>query len=399
MLVGGLFCRGGHLLLLLLLFGGLVSSRVSHIDAVLSDEFSSLNENNSLDEVAAAGGEVFAFQLLNACALDNLSPSENLVISPVSIFAAMGMIGLGSQGSTKEQFQNLLGERYVSHAFTQLNALQQIPAQISIANAIFQTGVVREEFTKDLKHFFDAEVRDDMNKDAINRWCAQKTSGKINQLLSDELDETAKAVLVNAVYLKAKWKKSFDKGQSHKGKFNMKHDVFYMKMDSKMRYTENELFQAVALPYEGDNLEMILVQPQPGVSLKTVVASFPKEQSSLKNLRLKEVKLSIPRMKLSYAIEMTNVLKELGLVDAFDAEKAEFPMISETPLYISEVYHKATMDVDEEGTVAAAVTAVKMMTRSKRITYTMKVNRPFLMILQTTDTQVPVFLALVNKPM
>jgi len=364
-----------------------------------SVKISDIFQRNGARNPDIEGDTSFALDLLSACSAESQSPTENVVISPVSVFTAMGMVGLGSDGKTQNQFLRVFGDRYQHHAMVQLSALERIESQVTIANAIFQTGDVREEFSNELAHFYKAEVRTDMNKAAINKWCFEKTSGKINQIIGDELDGTTKAVVVNAIYLKAKWKESFDREHSRMGKFNQLHDVYYMKKNSKMDYLENHIFQAVGLPYEG-NLEMVVVLPKPSSSLDDVMASLANDgQAGLRSFRSQEVSLSLPRMKLEYQIEMADVLKRLGLLDAFNPAEASFPKISDVPLYISNVYHKVIMDVDEEGTVAAAVTAVKIRSRMKIIRNTMNVNRPFLMIVRTISEHLPVFMALVKKPM
>jgi len=120
-------------------------------------------------------------------------------------------------------------------------------------------------------------------------------------------------------------------------------------------------------------------------------------QAALRNFKSEEVSLSLPQMKLAYEIEMTDVLGKLGLHDGFDSKKASFPRISKD-IYISSVYHKVLMDVDEDGTRAAAGTAVEVDVKGEPGWTTMDVNRPFLMIIRSTTMKIPVFMAYVKKP-
>jgi len=213
------------------------------------------------------------------------------------------------------------------------------------------------------------------------------------------LDPDTKAVVVNAIYLKAKWEESFAKKLTYRGKFDNKHDVYYMKMKSYMNYLRNDLFQAVRLSYE-EHLEMVVVLPHERESLDDVLERLAKENAqalSKKKWTPREIDLSLPQMKLEYEIELADVLKELGLVDAFNGD-ASFPKISDLKLFIKYVYHKVIMEVDEDGTVAEGATAVVMEEWRCGPNNCMHVNRPFLMIVRTTEDQIPVFMALVNEP-
>jgi len=355
-----------------------------------------------MTEVLESSTEInFALRLLDACSDASQSSTENIVISPVSIFTAMGMVGLGSEGNTKQEFLNVFGDEYQQHAVWQVKALERMQSQITVANAIFQTGDVLEKFKKDLKDSYKAEIRDDMTKDAINTWCFEKTNNKIKEIIQEDLDSNTIAVIVSAIYLNAKWKESFDRTLLRTGKFNHgigEYDVTYMKKKSIMNYLDDSLFQAVGLPYEGD-LEMVVVLPKPSSSLAAVIYKFASDgQIGLENFKSEEVSLSLPKMKLSFRTEMAAVLRKLGLVDAFTLG-ASFPRISNTQVYISNVYHKVIMNVDEDGTEAAAATGAEVDAKggSPAVSKTMEVNRPFLVILRTTSGH-PVFMASVKKP-
>jgi len=350
------------------------------------------------------GDTSFALKLLIACSEPEDPKNENIVISPVSVFIALAMVGLGSDGKTEEQFQLVLGDSFVNLAQQQSKVLGGMESQITVANAIFQTGLIHEEFSEELAKLFKAEIRSDMNMAAINQWCYEKTSGKIEQVLKDDLDWSTKAVVVNALYLKAMWMKKFDKELTIPGKFDERYDVNYMQKKERMGYftgkDEKLEFQAVVLPYE-KNLEMLVVLPGPKSLLSDVLSSeLVHRHIKRERWNYFEVSLTLPRMKLSYEIDLTVVLNRLGLVDAF-TEDASFEKMSSTPLHISKVYHKVVMEVDEDGTSGAAVTVVDDEDGCGQSSpcKTMMVDRPFLLIVRTTRRKIIVFEALVKNPM
>jgi len=125
-------------------------------------------ENSQLEGAGNLDIKVFALRLLRACIGKSTCPTGNVVISPVSIFTAMAMVGLGSDGQTEKEFQKVFGNGYLHQAELQLSALDKMQSQITLANAIFQTEDVRKDFIEDLKKF-KAEISNDMKKDAINK--------------------------------------------------------------------------------------------------------------------------------------------------------------------------------------------------------------------------------------
>jgi len=173
----------------------------------------------------------------------------------------MGMIGLGSDGDTKTEFLNVFGNEYQEVAVLELNQLKKMKSEITVANAIFQTGDVLPEFKTELKESYGAEIFDVMTKNEINAWCNINTGGMIRWIIGDDLDRNTKAVLANAIDLKARWIEKFNADLSVKGKFEGGVDVIYMNKVSKMNYLENDIFQAVGLPYES-GLEMVVILPK-----------------------------------------------------------------------------------------------------------------------------------------
>jgi len=347
------------------------------------------------------GHTSFAFNLLEACCKLGDPNNKNIVISPVSVFIAMAMVGLGSDGKTESEFKLVLGDSFVNDAQEQSEKLEGMGSQILLANAIFQTGNIKEGFRKDLEKFFKAESRNDMNMAAINSWCSKKTKEMVKQVLKDELDDSTTAVVVNAIYLKATWKHTFDIEHTKPGLFNEQHHVNYMEQTEWMHYfkSEDSNIEAVVLPYD-KNLEMVVVLPGQNSLWNDVLSRVP----DILKKRWKQVKvtLTLPRMKLSYEIDLAGALYGLGLVDAFTERAASFKKMSDIQFHISKVIHKVVMEVDEYGTEAAAATAAVGDFRciSNSICATMTVDRPFFLIVRTTTSKkIIVFEALVNNPM
>jgi len=341
------------------------------------------------------------FALLEHCAR-NLKVDQNVVLGPASVYAAMAMAGFGAGGKTESEFKQVFGKHFKRQAQMHASVFARILGQVSIANGIFARATVLPMFKELLIKVFNAQIWQDLSKEFINNWCAANTNGMIKELLVQEIDPLTQAVILSVVFLKAKWARRFDKSLTYKAKFNKLHDVWLMKQTFKEAlYLKNRMFQAIVLPYENRKLEMVVFLPSERTSTeevikRLVISGVPRSWY----FQRKEVSLSLPRMKLAYDLSLKKVLIEMGLILPFDRDRAEFPKICKEPVFISDVIHKAVMEVDEEGTIASAGTAASMRLRCIPVPpIPMVVDRPFLVLLRTTESNIPIFIALVNKPM
>jgi serpin B len=238
----------------------------------------------------------------------------------------------------------------------------------------------------------------------INAWVDERTEGRIPELLpQDSIDELTRLVLVNAVYLKAAWLAPFDEEATAPGPFHRLDgstiDVPTMHDTLGLRYAEGRSWQAVELPYVGRQLGMLIVLPDelPAFEAAFDGASFEKITEALEAER---VAMSLPRFGIESKLDLKTVLGAMGMPLAFDPVRADFSGITPVDdLYISGVIHQANIDVDEEGTEAAAATGVVMGTTSAPPPpIPMSVDRPFLFALRDLETGAILFLGRVVEP-
>ena len=356
-----------------------------------------------------------------------LSEEDNLMISPLSVSYALGMTYNGAAGTTLEAFNDVLhlgeltsvevNESYQDLMDQMLNLDDKV--EFSIANSIwYRLGFqVLSEFINTNKDYFDAEVKevdfsDPQTVEVINQWIEDKTNDKIKDML-DFIPGDAVMYLINAIYFNAQWKYEFEKGDTYQGDFNLeggtKYQTEFMRVSGNFQYTTNEDFTAVELPYGDSTFSMVVMLPSPrsGVMLPSpgdeildLVAKLDidKWDSWFENSRYTGVQVDLPKFKYEFKKLLNDPLINLGLGVAFSGE-ANFTRI--TPpggIYISRVIHQTFIDVQEEGTEAAAATIVEFRETSSSSPINFKVDKPFLYLIKENSTGVIVFIGKVGKP-
>jgi serine protease inhibitor len=342
----------------------------------------------------------FSFSLFRAV---NSSPDSNVFTSPLSASFALGMTMNGAAGATYEQMRSALA--FGSMAEGDINAgykglidlLRGLDPEVDvrIANSIWHDAgfPVTPAFADASHTFFGAEVRGlDFSSQAsvstINDWVSDATAGKIPTIV-DGLDENLVMLLINAIYFKGSWRERFDPSLTRDAPF---HGVMgdepakLMHRDDVMSYLETTDFQAVDLPYGNSAFTMTVVLPKEGRSIETLASSLEPAQWSAwtSQLHATQVDLHLPRFRLEWERSMNEDLKSLGMRDAFVDGVADFSRLSPqgSQAFISFVKQKTYVDVNEEGTEAAAVTAVGVSVTSMPQTVTMRVDRPFLFVIR-----------------
>ncbi|MBC8385556.1 MAG: serpin family protein [Candidatus Cloacimonetes bacterium] len=369
----------------------------------------------SLDTFCESNNK-FGFKVLKE--ILNEQPDENIFISPMSISYALGMTFNGADGITREEmaktleFGNLTTAE-INESFKKLmKKLIELDPQVmmKIANSIWYRDDIDilKPFKEVNRDYFNAEIRNmDFSKKEtvgiINNWVNENTNGKIDKIL-DEIDALSMMYLINAIYFKGAWTNEFDKKRTREDKF------FYAKGKSvmcemmssseKVMYFENKDFQAVDLPYGKENFSMIVILPKKEDDLNKFISNLNNEDwnSWLTGFSKQKGSLSLPKFKIEYDIEMNDVLKNLGMGNAFSPAADFSKMTKKQKLYISNVKHKTFVDVNEEGTEAAAVTVVEMKLTSAGPGFYMKVNRPFVFAIKEKETNSILFIGKIVNP-
>jgi serine protease inhibitor len=342
----------------------------------------------------------FSFSLFQRV---NSSPDSNVFASPLSASFALGMTMNGAANATLEQMRSALA--FGSATDAEINAgykglielLRGLDPQVDmrIANGIWSRAgfPVEPSFLETSRTFFGAETAsldfsDPASLTAINGWVSKATADKIPTIL-DELSDDLVVLLVNAIYFKGSWREQFDPALTQDAPFHAvvgDQPARLMHRKGTMQYLGTPDFQAVDLPYGNSAYSMTVVLPREGKSVETVAASIqPAQWTALTSqLRDAEVDLHLPRFTLKWERMLNDDLKALGMVDAFIAGGADFTRLSPQgrALFISFVKQKAFVDVNEEGTEAAAVTAVGISVTSAPPSPTVRVDRPFLFVIR-----------------
>ena len=345
----------------------------------------------------------------------------NVVFSPYSISAALAMTYDGARGETARQMADVLrfpaDRKLLPPAFRDLNrklAKHTDGFEMTLANALWgqKNFAFHAEFLDATREFYGAEMRQvdfidgrDAALKTINDWVNRETRTKIPTILQPtDLSEDTRLVLTNAIYLKGQWAAAFDKQKTRDGDFHRTaKDTVRVPMmhrpESKFPYASVDGVEIVELPYRGNGAGMVVILPGPSNSPEELERTMTagKLADWIGRLRPTEIDVSLPRFKVEKELRLNETLKKMGMTDAVAG--ADFSgMTSAARLFISAVIHKAVVEVDEEGTVAAAATAVVMRKDSKSGRVHFDANRPFLFLIRDRATESILFLGRVTDP-
>lgn len=345
-----------------------------------------------------APGNMLGFEMLA-----RMGGRGNRMISPVSLGYALSMAAAGAEDDTLDELLEALN----ADDALQITALNEPlkEAGLRCANAAFlMSGLeLKEAYEDALRDEFEAECFEPEDVDEINAWVDEQTDGMIDHLLND-LPADMRLMLVNAVAMDARWARKFDPDMTRKDVFHApKKDVRvdFMRQTGNMEYGERDGVQFVKKAYATDGLAMWIALPPRGKLKKTLRAladagldyfMFDDEP--------RRVSLSLPKLDLSASCELKDMLRKAGIEQAF-TEEAQFGGISNEPLMISDVLQKVRLQVDEDGTRAAAATAViaaNGMAVNQPKPVEMKVDRPFLLVIVEETTGTALFAAAIADP-
>lgn len=335
----------------------------------------------------------------------NNNKDGNVIVSPLSIFSAFSLLSNGADGDTKKEIEKVfymdsLGQQKLNE---DMNALMnnmnkeregmENTGSISLYNSIwFDNGFnIREAFLNTAKSYYNGDVfKRDFGKsntlNDMNEWADKKSEGLISKPF-DRLSEQDRIILMNLLYFKGKWVNEFNREKTKVEEFYLKDNtsvkVDMMNKESMMSYYEDDEVKSCTLDYY--NGRMILLLPNGSIDEYVSNLSNDKIKSYTEKQISSNVKLKLPKFDLEYKEDISDVLKQLGVNNAFDPENASFKLLHEdaAPLWVGRVLHDCVVKVDEEGTSGAALTAVLMCGAGlPKETNELYINKPFLFIIQ-----------------
>lgn len=340
----------------------------------------------------------------------------NIFISPLGVSLAFSMLNNGAAGETQQQIQQVLGfedlDAEAINSFYQkmLAAAIEIDPQVTLesANSIWlKNGFpILQPFIDVNKHYFDAEIKNvDFTSSEtlkmINQWASDKTHGKVENFLT-ELSPATVVFLMNALYFWGEWADEFEKSETREALFtNANGTVSSLPMMNKtfyINYQEYPDYATAELPYGNGAFYMTIVLPNQGVSLNQVAGQI--QASDKADTYRQLVRFKVPRFKAEYEVRLIEILKQMGMTAAFDAEEADFSNMSTIPTFISMVKQKAFVNVNEKGTEAAAATGIGMDLAagpdpSQPVDFF--VDRPFVFTIREVSTGTIYFMGEINN--
>ena len=324
--------------------------------------------------------------------------TANIFVSPLSVSMALGMTYNGAAGETQQamaqtlEFQDLNLDEVNQGYRDLIDLLFELDPQIEwqLANSIwYREGFsVEPSFLDVNRTFFDAQVEAlDFSApdaaDVMNQWVSDGTNGRIEEIVDDPIGPLTVMFLINAIYFKGDWRHQFDKGLTRDAPFTLLDGsevttpTMFHEDEVDVRTGWDDLVRVLEMPYGGDAFTMMVVLPHPDVSLQSVVEALDTERwaSWIADLHANELFVEMPKFSFEYEISLKDVLTSLGMGVAFTGA-ADFSKINPSGgLFISKVKHKTFVQVDEEGTEAAAATSVVIATSGPG---RFVIDRPFL---------------------
>ena len=370
------------------------------------------NQVNALDDLGSQNADVtdFAIRLFKA----SEESGKNTLISPLSVLCALAMTANGAEEETLAQMEEVLGMTTEELNLYLYSYMQNLPQgekyKLSLANSIWFTEderfTVNQDFLQTNANYYGADIYkapfDKQTLKDINNWVKQNTDEMIPEIL-DQIPAEAIMYLVNALAFEAEWSEIYEKHQVKDGEFTKedgtKQDVRFM-YGSEGTYLEDEKATGFMKRYKGGKYAFVAMLPNEGVSVSEYIASLDGESLNalLANPQYATIHTSIPKFETEYKVEMSEILKSMGMTEAFDMYNADFEGLGTSTggnIYISRVLHKTFISVGEKGTKAGAATIVEMKdgaaaepTEPKEV----YLDRPFVYMLVDCENNIPFFI-------
>jgi serine protease inhibitor len=401
-------------LLLLLLFVGISCIRKNK-NQNTNKKFQPITLSTDQKELVQANNQIAFTLFIKACSDE---AKENLLYSPLSVSMALSMVMNGAKGTTKTGMLKTLGFGKVENSKVNefyklmIQQLQHADDQVvlNIANSIWyrNTFPFSTSFLSTNLNYYNAFISplDFSSPSAtktINSWVSTKTNNEIPTIIDNILPDQV-MLLINAIYFKGLWRKQYDASKTTDQDFYCENKkVVKCKMMTQEEvyfpFYSNKIFTAVEMSYGHANFVMTVLLPNDGKTTSDVIGNITAEswKSMNDSLDFEEVTLNMPRFKISYETSLNSMLGAMGMADAFNPKVANFNSIySHGGIYISEMKHKTTINVDEKGTVAAAVTADQYVTLA--IPKIVNINKPFIFVISEKSTGTILFTGRIMDP-
>lgn len=348
----------------------------------------------------------------------------NVFFSPASIHTALAMTYAGARGQTEAQVAAALRlpdweQDRVHAAYAAL--LDQFepkraPYELHVTNRLWGLPgyTWQQPFIDITRSHYGAGLREvdfagdpEAARQTINQWIEKQTRGKITDLIpTGTLSNMTRLVLTNAIYFKGKWDSPFEADVTRDAPFHLSPDeqaqVPMMHQTEQFGYAETDLAQVLSMSYARGELAMVVILPTAIDGLPAVEAALIESGLDDIDLADREVHVSFPRFRIEQAMPLKDTLAALGMTDAFDADRADFTgMTTQEPLFIAAAIHKAFVDVTEEGTEAAAATALSFdaaMDMPGDPPPVFRADHPFVFLIRHTETGTILFLGRVTDP-
>ena len=372
------------------------------------------------------GSGDFAFELFR-----KVSSDKSEIVSPISVTYALGMLNNGATGETQEQINKVLGfgdkgadgiNAFCKKMLTEAPVLDKL-TKVSIANTIFLNNgyQLNANFVSTAKNYYNAtpetrDFHDGKTMDVINKWASDNTNNMIEKVLDNKsFNPDAVSYLLNAIYFKGEWAEGykFDKNETKDETFysyNGNKTVAMMHQNKKRMYGETDDCKILSLTFGNEAYAIDFFLPNEGKTIQDVLSSltYDKWQSyydydrqlvitkGLPSVMVNsKVDIKLPRLETSSSIELNDIMSALGMPNAFNQSKAEFPNFCTTPTFIGKMKQDAKIKLDETGAEAAAVTGTQMAYSGVEPAYENAVfhaNRPFFYIIHETSTNAIFFI-------
>jgi len=351
---------------------------------------------------------------------------SNVVLSPMSIHFALSMLQRGAHGTTKQKIRNFmnLNEELEDVDIDTANRIllktyaskaKQFNESVELANLLVvdEELDINEVFVKKLEEFYFSNIKEvdfsqpEESARLINNWVANKTENLIKEFLSpDAISDDSRLVLLNAIYFKANWMKSFNKFDTYSQVFDINQEkqlnVDMMYQQETFSFAENDKLdcQVLDLPYEDENFSMLIFLPNQSGSepLNRIIKNLEYRDITriLKDMKEKVMSVSLPKFTVGYKSQLRDTLMNLGMTHVF--ENADFSGIAQEYLEANAFLHEAKVEVYEAGSEASGVTGISLGIRSGVSAKEFNANRPFVFMIIDKESEVPLFVGKIVHP-